>query len=113
MFFLPDYPHSARWLNDSDKKYIEDRIAVKGGGYTKAHATKPEIMTTLFHPRMLVHYFGYLVNCIPLGSLTFFTPTIVAGLGFDSVKGVLATLPADLSTFIIVWRPMLILKKLN
>ena len=33
VFFLPDYPARARWLSDDDKKFIEDRIAVKGGGY--------------------------------------------------------------------------------
>lgn len=44
-------------------------------------------------PGMMAHYFAYLVNCIPLGSLTFFTPTIVTGLGFDSIKAQLMTVP--------------------
>ena len=42
---------------------------------------------------MLTHYLGYLVNCIPLGSLTFFTPTIVTGLGFTSINAQLLTVP--------------------
>ena len=66
---------------------------MKGGGYTKEHATKKEIMETVASPRMLAHYFAYLVNCIPLGSLTFFSPTIVSGLGFDSVQAQLMTVP--------------------
>lgn len=43
---------------------------------------------------MWVHYGAYMINCIPLGSLTFFTPTIVTGLGYDSIKAQLMTVPA-------------------
>lgn len=93
VLFLPDYPARAKWLDDSDKKFIEDRIAVKGGGYTKRHGTKYEIMQTVFSPRMLAHYGAYLVNCVPLGSLTFFSPTIVNGLGYSSIKAQLMTVP--------------------
>lgn len=34
-----------------------------------------------------------MTNAIPLGSLTFFTPTIVAGLGYDTVEAQLMTVP--------------------
>jgi hypothetical protein len=47
----------------------------------------------LTEPGMMLHYLAYLVNCVPLGSLTFFSPTIVNGLGFDSVKAQLMTVP--------------------
>ena len=93
VLFLPDYPARAKWLSEDDKKFVEDRIKVKGGGYTKAHATKQEILETAFSPRMLLHYLGYVCNCIPLGSLTFFTPTIVDGLGYTSIKAQLMTVP--------------------
>ncbi|CAK3967580.1 related to tartrate transporter [Lecanosticta acicola] len=90
---LPDYPARARFLNDEDKKYIEDRIAVNGGGYTKRSASRKEIFATALHPRMLAHYFTYLTNCVPLGSLTFFTPTIVNGLGYKSIEAQIMTVP--------------------
>lgn len=48
-------------------------------------------METLFSPRMLSHYLAYICNCVPLGSLTFFTPTIVNGLGFSSIEAQLMT----------------------
>ena len=80
----------AKWLDEDDKQYIEDRMKLRGGGYTNAHATKKEILTTMFHPRMVVsqhaqtgisimgnkltsilcwqaHYFAYLCDMIPLG----------------------------------------------
>ncbi|KAK5163761.1 uncharacterized protein LTR77_010434 [Saxophila tyrrhenica] len=93
IFFLPDYPARAKFLSEDDKAYVEGRIAVKGGGYTKEHATKHEVWETVCSPRMLLHYLAYLTDCVPLGSLTFFTPTIVTGLGFDSIKAQLMTVP--------------------
>ncbi|KAH9843442.1 MFS transporter [Teratosphaeria destructans] len=91
--FLPDYPSRATFLSDDDKKFVEDRIRVKGGGYTNAHATKKEILATAFGPRMIAHYLAYMTNCVPLASLTFFTPTIVSGLGYTSIKAQLMTVP--------------------
>ena len=108
--FLPDYPSRAKFLSDEDKKFVEDRIKVKGGGYTNAHATRKEILETAFSPRMLAHYLAYVCSlcrfqyehlanvnqacdCVPLGSLTFFTPTIVSGLGYTSIRAQLMTVP--------------------
>ena len=42
---------------------------------------------------MLAHYFTYTLDCIPLGSFTFYTPTIVTGLGFKSLEAQLLTIP--------------------
>ncbi|KJX98790.1 hypothetical protein TI39_contig391g00010 [Zymoseptoria brevis] len=93
LFFLPDYPARAKFLNDDDKKYIQDRIAVKGGGYTQKHASRQEVLATAFSPRMMTHYVAYLTDCVPLGSLTFFSPTIVSGLGYTSIRAQLMTVP--------------------
>ncbi|KAI7318591.1 putative MFS transporter [Hortaea werneckii] len=90
---VPDYPARARWLSEDDKRYMEDRIKVHGGGYTKAHASRHEVLTTCFHPRMMAHFFAYLCDMIPLGSMTFFAPTIVNGLGYDSLQANLMTVP--------------------
>lgn len=91
LFFLPDYPSSAKWLTDDDKKFIEARIKVKGGGYTNERSTRREVLETCFSPRMLAHYLAYICDCVPLGSLTFFTPTIVNGLGYSSIQAQLMT----------------------
>ncbi|EME78071.1 uncharacterized protein MYCFIDRAFT_57511 [Pseudocercospora fijiensis CIRAD86] len=94
--FLPDYPATAKFLSEDEKKYVQDRIAVKGGGYTKERSTRAEILETAFSPRMLAHYFTYVglaCDCVPLGSLTFFTPTIVNGLGYTSIQAQLMTVP--------------------
>lgn len=56
---LPDYPARAKWLNESDKRFAEDRLKERGGGYNKDHASRKEIVETFFLPRMLAHYLAY------------------------------------------------------
>ena len=59
VFFLPDYPSTARWLSDEDKKFAEDRLKIDGGGHTKEKSSKEAVKQTCLSPRMLAHYFTY------------------------------------------------------
>lgn len=63
LFFLPDYPSRAKWLTEDEKKICEQRLQEQGAGFTKAHATRREIMETCFSTRMLLHYFAYVSIC--------------------------------------------------
>lgn len=58
-FFLPDYPARAKWLNEADKRFAEDRLKERGGGYNQSHASRREVLDTFFSPRMLAHYAAY------------------------------------------------------
>ncbi|RVX73877.1 hypothetical protein B0A52_02767 [Exophiala mesophila] len=91
VFCLPDYPARARWLSSEDKKFAEERLLKGGGGYNQDHASRRERLETLFNPRMLAHYLAYVADVVPQGSFTFFTPTIVRGLGYTSIKAQLMT----------------------
>jgi hypothetical protein len=42
---------------------------------------------------MLAHYIAYIADVVPQGSFTFFTPTIVTGLGYTSLHAQLLTVP--------------------
>ncbi|KPI45351.1 putative transporter [Cyphellophora attinorum] len=90
---LPDYPARAKWLNEDDKRFAEDRLRERGGGYNRDHATRKELIETFGSPRMLAHYLAYVADVVPQGSFTFFTPTIVTGLGYQSVQAQLLTVP--------------------
>ncbi|KAI5917585.1 MFS transporter [Camillea tinctor] len=94
LLILPDYPSRSKWLNESDKKFAEDRLKERGGGYNREHATRKEIVATFLSPRMLAHYFAY-------GSFTFFTPTIVTGLGYESIQAQLLTVPPWVVGFVV------------
>ena len=59
LLVLPDYPARARWLSPADRRFAEDRLRARGGGYNREHATRREVLETFFSPRMLAHYFAY------------------------------------------------------
>ncbi|OAA55216.1 Major facilitator superfamily domain, general substrate transporter [Niveomyces insectorum RCEF 264] len=61
IFTLPDYPSSAKWLSEEDKKFGEERLQI--------------------------------LDSIPLASFTFYTATIITGLGYESLEAQLLTIP--------------------
>ncbi|PSN63696.1 MFS transporter [Corynespora cassiicola Philippines] len=100
-FYLPDYPALAKWLSASDKKFAVDRLLARGGGYIQTHASRREIRDTCLSPRMLLHYLAYVADVVPQGSFTFFTPTIVTGLGYSSIQAQLLTVPPWVVGFVV------------
>lgn len=84
-FCLSDYPARAKWLNELDTKFAIDRLKKRGGGYNRDDASRQELWATI-NPRMLIHYSAYIADIVPQGSFTFFTATIVTGLGYESVS---------------------------
>ncbi|KAF3056471.1 hypothetical protein GL218_06370 [Daldinia childiae] len=93
LLLLPDYPARANFLSAEEKSLAEDRLKDRGGGWNREHATRKEILETFFSPRMLAHYLAYVANVVTQGSFTFFAPTIVSGLGYQSIHAQLMTVP--------------------
>ncbi|KAI0015747.1 MFS transporter [Xylariomycetidae sp. FL0641] len=93
MLILPDYPARAKFLSEADQRFAEDRMKDRGGGYSREHASRKEIRDTILSPRMVAHYIAYIANVVTQGSFTFFTPTIVTGLGYTSIEAQLLTVP--------------------
>lgn len=118
LVLLPDYPARAKFLSEEEKQLAVDRLKERGGGYRKDHATRDELLQTFFAPRMLVHYAAYVsppespkpdletpstqhllirifqvANVVLQGSFTFYSPTIVTGLGYESIQAQLFTVP--------------------
>ncbi|KAI1321503.1 MFS transporter [Xylariaceae sp. FL0255] len=101
LLILPNYPSRAKWLSESERQFAADRLKERGGGHSREHASRREVFSTIFHPRMWCHYFAYIANVITQGSFTFFAPTIVTGLGFTSIQAQLLTVPPWVVGFIV------------
>ncbi|KAI1391702.1 MFS transporter [Hypoxylon trugodes] len=101
LFVIPDYPARAKFLSAEEKQFAVDRLKERGGGYDRTHATRKEILETLFTPRMIAHYCAYIANVVTQGSFTFFTPTIVTGLGYESIQAQLLTVPPWVVGFVV------------
>jgi len=116
-FFLPDYPETAKWLSAEEKQLAASRLSIEGSHGHSGSMTWAEAKETLLDLRLYAHYAVsqtcswtlvitmtdadqiYFGISTPFSSLSLFTPTITAGLGYSGLRAQLMTVstPASLS----------------
>lgn len=92
-FLLPDYPEDASWLSPAEKDLALLRLRNQGSSGTAQPMDWACIKATLTDWRLYVHYAVYFGISAPFSSLSLFTPTLTAGLGYTSLKAQLMTVP--------------------
>ncbi|KAJ6471432.1 MFS transporter [Mycena sanguinolenta] len=100
-FLLPDYPETAHWLTEDEKKLAAYRLKDQGSKGTGAPVTWGEVKETLTEWRLYTHYVVYFGVSLPFSSLSLFTPSIVAGLGYQSLKANLMTVPPYAVSYVV------------
>ncbi|KAJ7123752.1 putative MFS transporter [Mycena epipterygia] len=93
LLYLPDYPETATWLTDGEKKLAERRLKGHASIGSSEAMTWVDVKATLSDWRLYAHYALYFGVSPPFSSLSLFTPSITAGLGFKSLKANLMTVP--------------------
>ncbi|CCO35758.1 putative transporter C11D3,18C [Rhizoctonia solani AG-1 IB] len=94
-FFFPDFPETAKWLSADERNQVIQRLE----GVASTHhsrVTWTEAKQTLLGWRVWVHAIAYITISVPFSSLSLFSPTIVAGLGYEG-------LDAQLFTVLLSW----------
>ncbi|ETW76666.1 major facilitator superfamily [Heterobasidion irregulare TC 32-1] len=99
-FFFPDYPESAKWLSEEERKLSLHRLK---GNSSSGHAriSWAETEATLTDGRLYLHYLAYVSQCVPFSSISLFAPTIVAGLGYQGLDAQLFTVPPFAIAFVV------------
>lgn len=98
-FFFPDFPETAGWLSSEERQLATERIkGVAALGHAKI--TWAEAKETLLDWRIYLHYVAYIGLSPPFSSLTLFTPTLVAGLGYEGLTAQLFTVPPFAAAFV-------------
>lgn len=92
-FFLPDFPETANWLTGDEKALAINRLRFEGSHGHGESLTWPQTKETLTDWRLYAHYAIYFGISVPFSSLSLFTPSITAGLGFTDLKAQLMTVP--------------------
>ncbi|KAJ7887893.1 permease of the major facilitator superfamily [Mycena olivaceomarginata] len=92
-FILPDYPETAHWLTEDQKKLAAYRLNDQGSKGSSEAMSWQEAKHILKDWRLYAHYAIFFGVSPPFSSLAVFTPSIVAGLGFKSLKANLMTVP--------------------
>lgn len=100
LFLFPDYPESAPWLSDKERRLATGRIrGVASLGHAKI--TWTDAKETLLDWRLYFHYLAFTAMSPPFSSLVLFTPTIVNGLGYEGLDAQLFTVPPFAIAFVV------------
>ncbi|KAG8710537.1 hypothetical protein FRC09_000083 [Ceratobasidium sp. 395] len=105
-FYFPDFPETAQWLLPDERDRAVSRLeGLAPTGHSRV--TWKEALETLLSWRIWLHAIAYVTVGVPFSSLSLFSPTIVAGLGYTGLKAQLFTVPpyacAYVATVFLSW----------
>lgn len=97
---FPDFPENAPWLTPSERTLATTRLA---GTASLGHArlTWADARATLLDARLYAHYAACVAFSVAFSSISLFTPTIVAGLGYEGLAAQLFTVPPYAVGFVV------------
>ncbi|KAH7326434.1 major facilitator superfamily domain-containing protein [Stachybotrys elegans] len=93
LFFLPDYPERVHWLNEAEKDLATQRLYHEGSKESQPTMTWADAKETLTDWRLYAHYAIYFAVSPAFASLSLFSPSITAGLGYEDLEAQLMTVP--------------------
>lgn len=100
-FFLPDYPEQASWLSTAERELAVARLEHEGSKGDAPSLSWETAKATLLDARLWVHYVIYFGISAPFSSLSLFTPTITAGLGYENLQAQLMTVPPYVVAYVV------------
>ncbi|CAG8649738.1 14830_t:CDS:10 [Cetraspora pellucida] len=92
-FLITDYAETATWLTEDERKLAVDRLRSDTGHVHTTHFDKHQIFQAFKDLKIYIFMFLYFCLLVTLYSFSFFIPTIVNGLGFDTVISQLLSTP--------------------
>ncbi|EAQ82877.1 hypothetical protein CHGG_11053 [Chaetomium globosum CBS 148.51] len=97
-FLLPDYPEE--FLKGRQREVALARLAVEGSKSSHRSMTWADAEGTLMDWRLYGHYLIYFGVSVPFSSLSLFTPSITAGLGYADLQAQLMTVPPYAAAYV-------------
>ncbi|CDR45916.1 CYFA0S20e01772g1_1 [Cyberlindnera fabianii] len=107
IYFMPDSPINAKWLNERQKVGMVKRMAENRTGVSSSTIKWDQVTEAFLDPRTyIIMLFNFGIN-VPNGGLSTFNSIIIKNLQFTSVQSSLMGMPtgviASLSTFFFTW----------
>lgn len=92
-FLLPDYPEEWFGKGSREGEVARERLRVEGSKSQDGSMSRKDAVETLTDWRLYGHYVIYFGVGVPFSSLSLFTPSITAGLGYTDLRAQLMTVP--------------------
>lgn len=92
-FIIPDWPHSAKFLSESERSLLSRRLALDVERATMNHWDKYTAKRCFTDIKIYLGVFMYM-GIVQTGyAVSFFTPTITKQLGWTSIRAQVMTIP--------------------
>ncbi|RKP37645.1 major facilitator superfamily domain-containing protein [Dimargaris cristalligena] len=93
-FFLADGPLFAPWLNDTERTHAIQRLERNKFTETNIHAIDwQEVRDGFKDYRIYLLALNHIALVVPAYSMSFLLPTVIKGLGYDTLESQLLTVP--------------------
>ncbi|KAL4969446.1 putative MFS transporter [Aspergillus stella-maris] len=94
LFLLPATPSAARFLNDSEKERIEERLRSDNAGVGRKTFHAPSIWTVLFDPQSCLLMLLTVLTVIPSGVIVTYSSILIRGFGYTAKESALLNMPS-------------------
>ncbi|CEJ61091.1 Putative Pantothenate transporter [Penicillium brasilianum] len=84
-FLLPDFPETATWLTEREKKFIQARLPSNAPRANEKDFQIREIIASLKDIRLWLFTFIWATFTVGTSGVTFYQSTVIANLGFTSI----------------------------
>ncbi|KAI1332368.1 major facilitator superfamily domain-containing protein [Xylariaceae sp. FL0255] len=91
--FIHNYPDTAKFLNDDERKFIRQRLAADSDATHDEKFRWGAVLEALLDPKIWLYGLGFHTLALPLYTLSLFLPTIIAELGYKAAIAQLLTVP--------------------
>ncbi|WP_347558402.1 MFS transporter [Robbsia sp. KACC 23696] len=106
LLFLPETPDKARFLNDGEKRWLDDTLSAERAEVRKTETAKVHVWHVLTEWRVIGMALYYMMLSMSVYGIAYWLPTLVKGFGVsNTINGMLNVIPWLLATIILAFVP--------
>ena len=106
MLYLPESPLKAKFMSDTEKKWLADTLDNERALAAQTEAGKTKFLSVLTEPRVIGMALYYMMLSMSVYGVSYWLPTLVKGFGVsNTVNGLINIVPWLLATIALAWLP--------
>lgn len=99
-FLLPNFPEDAKWLQPSERAFIQSRLREdQGRSAAERRITLKDVINVFKDPKIFVGGFMYFGLIVPAYGYAYFSPGIIKSYGYSAIETQLHSVPPWAAAF--------------